>query len=110
MKAYFTSKPDALLYMPLPDSTKADAWLRKNIQETTDEEGNHMWEADEVYIRTTMTRQQVEDHFDEIFDHGGEVVESGDPGGNPGASVPGVVPDGEISAEDALNIIMGVMA
>ena len=46
-----------------------DAWLRKNIAEVhnADGEGTH-WEADEAYFKTHATAEEIEDDFDGYFE------------------------------------------
>lgn len=102
MKATYNNKPGELLYMPLPNG-KADVWLRKNIQEipASGEDEAPAWEADEVYFRTTYSKEHVQEHFEELFSAGGST-------GDPGTEDPD--PSEEISAEEALQIIMGVIA
>jgi hypothetical protein len=69
-----TTEPEALLYMPLPDG-HADVWLRRDIQEvdveptSEDAEQTKQWQSDEVYLRTDMSRDEVESRFDELFDY-----------------------------------------
>lgn len=57
----------AIQYMPLPDGT-ADVWLRKNIEAVTGEEGETYYEADEVYLRTELSLEEVQDKFDDVFE------------------------------------------
>lgn len=71
MKAYYNQEPETVSYMKLPNG-KADVWLRKNIAETTDEEGRPVWEADEVYFRTGQDQGSIEAAFDELFANDGE--------------------------------------
>lgn len=68
-KTMFSERPEAICYMPLPLCGKADIWLRKNIEQTTDDDGNAVWTADEVYFRTETTRNEVEKNFDEFFNN-----------------------------------------
>ena len=56
MKVYYDSKPDAILYQPLPDGT-ANVYLRKNIEQAErstfnqdKEETQTVWTADEKQI------------------------------------------------------------
>lgn len=72
MKAIYNQKPDTISYMKLPNG-RADVWLRKNIAEITDEEGNAAWEADEVYFRTNLDKESIMAAFDELFPNGGEI-------------------------------------
>lgn len=70
-KAYFSEIPDIINYMPLPIIGKADVWLRKNITETKDlETGEIMYMADEVYFRTSATKEDIENDFETWFEKG----------------------------------------
>lgn len=71
MKTVYNMKPDTIQYMPLPDG-QADVWLRKNIEETRDEEKNTVWEADEVYFRTSLDKESIAAAFEAMFLNGGE--------------------------------------
>ncbi len=74
----YTEKPEAMQYMPLPDSELADVWLRKNIAEVEDEqdgEARTHYEADEVYFRTSLSEENVAENFDELFENGGTTVD-----------------------------------
>lgn len=97
MKATYNMEPEAVLYMPLPNG-KADVWLRKNIQETTEDEAT-VWTADEVYFRTSLDKESIEANFETLYENGG--------GGTVVAPDPEI---DEISVEEALAIIMGVSA
>ena len=73
MKVYYDSKPDAILYQPLPDGT-ANVYLRKNIEQEEQptfnqgqEETQTVWTADEKQIITTMTKDEVTASFDSLF-------------------------------------------
>lgn len=101
MKATYNNRPEELLYMPLPNG-KVDVWLRKNVQEiqASSEDEASTWEADEVYFQTTYSKEYVQEHFEELFSAGG--IE------DPGTEKPDL--SEEISAEEALKIIMGVIA
>ena len=73
MKVYYDSKPDAILYQPLPDGT-ANVYLRKNIEQAErstfnedKEEKMTVWTADEKQIITTMTKDEVTAGFDSLF-------------------------------------------
>ena len=75
-KAIFTTKPAAIQYMALPDRPEADVWLRKNVEQfTQDEPGpdgqtaqGTYWRADEVYFRAEITAADVSQRFDELFE------------------------------------------
>lgn len=73
MKVYYDSKPDAILYQPLPDGT-ANVYLRKNIEQAErstfnedKEEKMTVWTADEKQVVTTMTKDEVTANFDSLF-------------------------------------------
>lgn len=66
MKAHFTEQPGSIMYMPLPKGG-ADVWLRKNIAEEHDDEGNTFYTADEVYFRTNEPKETIEADFEEYF-------------------------------------------
>lgn len=72
--AYYTEKPETLTYMKLPDGN-ADVWLRENIEEVEDDEGNTQYQCDEVYFRTTLSKDEIEADFDAIFENGGTTVD-----------------------------------
>ena len=59
----FDHEPDKIEYMPLPGGS-ADVWLRQNISRSADGE---CWSANEVYVRTTMSRADIEANFDALF-------------------------------------------
>ena len=73
--AYYTTEPATITYMSLPDGTYADVWLRQNIEETKDEEGNTQYECDEVYFRTSLSEDEITENFDTIFENGGTTVD-----------------------------------
>lgn len=52
-----------------PSPTGTHVWLRKNITETTADDGTPIFEADEVYYFTTgpVTRDQIRGSFDSIW-------------------------------------------
>ena len=73
MKVYYDSKPDAILYQPLPDGT-ANVYLRKNITQAErstfnqdQEEKQTVWTADEKNIQTELSKEDVEANFDQLF-------------------------------------------
>lgn len=73
MKVYYDSKPDAILYQPLPDGT-ANVYLRKNIEQAErstfnedKEEKMTVWTADEKNIQTELSKEDVEANFDQLF-------------------------------------------
>lgn len=72
----YDSKPDAVMYCLLKDGT-ADVWLRRNIRETETaaDAGEDItaaagrgWEAEEVYFRTSLTEEAVEQQFDHLYE------------------------------------------
>ena len=73
MKVYYDSKPDAILYQPLPDGT-ANVYLRKNIAQAErstfnqdQEEKMTVWTADEKNTQTELSKEDVEANFDQLF-------------------------------------------
>lgn len=64
-RVFYDKQPTPIQYMPLPDGS-ADVWLRKNITaaEDSDEWG---WCADETYIHTGMSLDEVAANFDQLF-------------------------------------------
>ena len=62
----YDSKPETVQYMKLPNGL-ADVWLRRNIQQEESDEGV-FWSADEKYIRTGLTLDEVNAQFDALFD------------------------------------------
>lgn len=68
-KAYFTERPDSIKYMVLPSADTADLWLRKNIAEVTDPEtGAVSYEADEAYMRTKATEEEITASFNAWYE------------------------------------------
>lgn len=69
-KAYFSEKPQQILYMKKTNGL-ADAWLRANIaQETKEQDGKEyqIWTADETFLPdTTLTAEQIEADFFGLF-------------------------------------------
>lgn len=73
MKVYYDSKPDAILYQPLPDGT-ANVYLRKNIAQAErstfnqgGEETQTVWTADEKNIQTELSKEDAEANFEQLF-------------------------------------------
>lgn len=68
-KAFYTVRPEPLLYMALPTG-EADIWLRKNIEQITyhPETDEILYEADEAYMRTTVAEEDVEADFDSFYE------------------------------------------
>lgn len=62
----YDSKPETVQYMKLHNG-QADVWLRRNIQQEESDEGV-FWSADEKYIRTGLTLDEVNAQFDALFD------------------------------------------
>lgn len=54
MNVQYSSKPEPVQYMPLPDG-RADVWIRQNIAETSDDDGNAIYTADEIYLQVTAS-------------------------------------------------------
>ena len=80
---YSNTQPEAIQYMPLPDSSYADVWLRTNIKETTTTEVTEdgeteqtLWQADEVYFRTTLSLEEVTAQFDALFEEAPSLTET----------------------------------
>ena len=66
-KTHYTERPDSIKYMSLP-SGEADIWICKNISEITDPEtGSIGYEADEAYIRTSATEEEISSDIDTWF-------------------------------------------
>lgn len=75
-KVYFEEEPDTITYQPQKDGT-ANVYLRKNIeqievvQSSSSESGSEAmrmtWVADERNFQTTLTLEEVEAQFDELF-------------------------------------------
>lgn len=69
-KAYFSEKPEKILYMKKSNGL-ADVWLRANISNETmgqDDQEYQMWEADETFLQdTTLTIEQIEADFFSLF-------------------------------------------
>lgn len=61
----YSQQPEAIQYVPLPDGS-ADVWLRRNITQVDDED-TWGWEAEETYIHTDLTRDEVAANFDALF-------------------------------------------
>lgn len=73
MKVYYDSQPEKILYQPMPDGT-ANVYLRKNIAQAErstfnqdKEEKQTVWTADEKNIQTTLSKDDVEANFDQLF-------------------------------------------
>lgn len=64
-RVQFSEQPERILYME--NKGKADVWLRKNITEVTTEEGT-LWEADEVYVSTYLSSEEIAQQFDSYFE------------------------------------------
>ena len=62
----YDSKPETGQYRKLPNR-QADVWLRRNIHQEESDEGV-FWSADEKYIRTGLTLDEVNAQFDALFD------------------------------------------
>lgn len=69
-KAYFSEKPEKILYMKKPSGI-ADAWLRANIcEEMVSQDGQEykIWTADETFLPdTALTAEQIEADFFNLF-------------------------------------------
>lgn len=94
-KTQYGCRPDPVCYMPLPGGEEADVWLTKNAAQIMDGENAGMWEADEVYFRTTMPVEDVQANFDILFERDRLMTD------------PESTPEGRIAAlEEALNMIL----
>ena len=63
-KAFYTERPESIKYMLLP-SGDADLWMRKNIIEIIDNETYMIsYEADETYMITSATEEEIAANFD----------------------------------------------
>lgn len=94
IKGIYDTEPEQITYNPLSNG-QADVWLRKNIQETTNEDNVTLWIADEVYFCTGMDEQYIIDNFETLYENGGDESE---------------LNEQEIDTDEALNIIMGVIS
>lgn len=65
-KTWYSQEPEKILYMPQKNGS-AQAWLRKDIESYKDEEGNESYTANEVYIETRLTKEEIEAQFDSYF-------------------------------------------
>lgn len=63
---YYNTEPEAIQYMVLPNG-EADVWLRQNITEVTTED-EWGWTAEETYVHTDLSRDEVVANFDALFD------------------------------------------
>lgn len=94
-KTQYGCRPDPVCYMPLPGTCEADVWLTKNAVEIVDGDSAGMWEADEVYFRTTMPMEDVQEYFDILFERDGLMTD------------PEPTPEERIAVlEEALNMIL----
>ena len=78
MKVFYTEMPERITYM-LQEDGHADVWLRKNITQYSHDEledaKSSGYYADEVYINTKLTYDQVDEQFDDLFEHGAPEIE-----------------------------------
>lgn len=65
-RAYYTERPDAVVYRELPGGGAA-VWLRMNVVEETVEEGEVRWAADEAYMETDASPGEIEAAFEVWF-------------------------------------------
>lgn len=66
-KAFYSEKPDRIAYYPQKDGS-AEAYLRQNIAQEPDEEGGMVWTADEVFLRTHLSEEDIEEQFESYFE------------------------------------------
>lgn len=64
-RVQYSALPDKVLYMK--NGETSDVWLRKNIVEVETEEGV-LWEADEIYLRSHLSKKEIENNFDSYFE------------------------------------------
>ena len=64
-KAFFSTEPDQIQYMPQPDGS-AEVWLRANIEQIEMEDGT-AWKADEVHFNTYLTQEEILAQADTYF-------------------------------------------
>ena len=78
MKVFYTEIPEKIKYMLQKDG-HADVWLRKNITKYSHDEledtKSSGYFADEVYINTRLSYDQVDEQFDDLFENGSIVYE-----------------------------------
>ena len=65
MTVFYEQQPEKVMYMPLPDG-QADVWIREGVRQVTDEDGTR-WAAEEVYLRTRQTKEEITRNADTIF-------------------------------------------
>ncbi|MCC8076402.1 MAG: hypothetical protein LIO95_10770 [Clostridiales bacterium] len=63
---FYSAEPEQIQYMALPNG-EADVWLRRN-REQVDSGDGWTWQAEETYLHTTLTRDEVAANFDALFD------------------------------------------
>ena len=61
----FATEPLRIQYMPLPDGS-ADVWLRRNVRQMDTDDGM-IWTADEIYVHTNKSRDDIARDFDNYF-------------------------------------------
>lgn len=68
MQKSYSPKPHNMVdYYKLPNGY-ADVFMRKNEQTETDEEGNTLYVADEVYFQIKgVSKEQIEDNFEYMW-------------------------------------------
>ena len=64
---YSATEPERVAFFPQRDGS-AEVYLRRNIRQEPDGEDGTIWAADEVFIRTRLSREEVEARFDNYFE------------------------------------------
>lgn len=70
-KTQYGCQPEPIQYMPLPGTDMADVWLRKNITAPEEDVEDACWTADEAYFRTALSKAEIQEHFDTLFERDG---------------------------------------
>ena len=66
-KTFYSEEPDRIAYYPQKDGS-AEVYLRQNIAQEPDGEGGTVWTADEVFLRTHLSREDIEEQFETYFE------------------------------------------
>ena len=66
-RTQYSYEPQRMDYIPQKDGS-AEVYLRKNIEEVDDGEGGTIWEADEVFLKTRLTEEDINGQFDSYFE------------------------------------------
>lgn len=76
-KAFFGELPQSVVFEKHDDGNWV--WMRKNIEEVEDEEGNIQYSCDEVFFKTGATREEIVEQFDAYYFFGTTWVEEKEP-------------------------------